>query len=353
MPRIALSVVVLASTLVAGCSAGREEAPGETEDALRRRVDAEWFYDGALPALSEASVVVSLKGHTVRVSGYAPGGTNVANLPHVKSTREGDRLHVDVVYPIATARPGKSNSPPGEYNFQGVRPYRPDGTAVTRDEGEHWVPWGGYPFVAYNGGIAFHGPITANDAAQTLDVPEDDVWYLQRGPVSGGCNRMAAEHIVEFTHVIGVSMRKVYVANKTYAANTPTKVTVIDDYDTIGDKLVDVDYPTWTGAVRPSLEHGSENVTMFGSWVATETPNGTDLPPSMTWEGGVRGKYYVFSEHAKTGLVCSVDKIDLPALKSFAAQKFAGELPKGFCQQRDCVVSALRSGANAKSACGL
>lgn len=332
--RLTLGVLAIGClSVLAACSSSSRDAEDENaEGALQRRLDAAWFYDGPLPAISDAQVTVSLKGHTVRVHGTVPASTDLSGLPHVQSAPDGDRLVVDVVYPIATARPGKSNSPPGTYGFQMVKPYRPDGTAITVEEGEHWVTWGGYPFVAYNGGIAFHGPISYSGES-TAEL-SDDIWYLRRGPVSGGCNRMAAEHIIEFTHVIGVSMRKVYVANKMYNPNTPAKIEVLGDYDKIGDKYVDVDYPTDAGAKRPSAEYGAENVNMFGSWVATETPDGRDLPPDMKWEGGVSGKYYKFREHAREGFVCAVEANELPAVKEQASRSPNGELPRGFCNGR-------------------
>lgn len=341
----------LVASLV-GCGSSRElgDDEGASEDALVARASDAWFYDGPLSALDDANVTVSLKGHTARVTGYLPAGSNVGYLPHVRTRTEDGRLRVDAVYPIATARPGKSNSPVGRYEFQLAKPYRPDGTAITRQEGEHWVTWGGYPFVAYNGGIAFHGPITATDSA--VAGAEENVWYLQRGPVSGGCNRMLPEHVVEFTHVIGVSMRKVYDANRMITPTTETTVDVIAGYDELDGKFVDVDYPTWSGATRPAKAHGADKVTMFGSWIATETPDGSDLPTSMRWEGGVTGKYYVFAEHATEGRVCSVQKRDIAGLKTLA-KRLGGELPKGFCAKRDCVISALRASKDAKTTCRL
>src|SRR5438876_577270 len=86
-------------------------------------------------------------------------------------------------------------------------------SACTAEEGEHQVPWGGFPFIAYNQGIALHGPITSKDNAGTPDM---SVWYLRRGAVSGGCNRMFGEHVVEVAHMIGANMRKVYDANRAY-----------------------------------------------------------------------------------------------------------------------------------------
>ncbi len=346
MSRLAVSLITLASLLATACAASSGDDTGgeSSEDALTKKADAEWFYDGPLPALKDATVTISLKGHTVRVSGYAAART-IVQLPHVRATPDGDRLKLDVVYPIATARPGKSNASAGEYQFQLVKPYRPDGTAITRQEGEHWVPWGGYPFLAYNGGIAFHGPITAE---ASMNVPEGNVWYLQRGPVSGGCNRMNAEHVIELTHIVGVSMRKLYEPNKAYNPRSTAGVSVIEDYDVLDGKYVDVDYPTFAGATRPATTYGKENVAMFGSWVATETPDGRDLPASQKWEGGVTGKYYVFSEHARRNMVCSVEKIDLPALKTFADAN-RDELPAGFCAKKDCIVRALQSGGDAKT----
>lgn len=348
MSRFALLALATLSSVFGAACAGTpsEESTGEaSEDALVKKADAAWFYDGPLPALAEANVTVSLKGHTARVTGFAPLGTKISGLPHVRGTPEGNRLKLEIVYPIATARPGKSNSPPGVYQFQLAKPYRPDGSAVTRDEGEHFVPWGGYPFIAYNGGIAFHGPITS---VASPNVPEDSVWYLQRGPVSGGCNRMNAEHVIELTHVIGVSMRKVYEANRAYNPRSSTSVTVIADYDQLDEKYVDVDYPTWTGMTRPATTFGRDKVAMFGSWVATETPDGKDLPGDQKWEGGVTGKYYVFSEHAKRDFVCSVEKVDLAALKGYATAN-GGEIPAGFCAKKTCILDALRRRADPKS----
>jgi len=54
--------------------------------------------------------------------------------------------------------------------------------------------WGGFPFIPYNRGIAFHGPITAADGQ----------WKLIRGAVSHGCQRMQGEHATELANLIGV-----------------------------------------------------------------------------------------------------------------------------------------------------
>src|SRR4029078_13099295 len=98
---------------------------------------------------------------------------------------------------------------------------------------------------------------------------------------------------------------------------------------------------------------GTNNVVMFGSWAATETPDGSDLPPNLQWEGAGRGTCSGSSEHAREGRVCSVEKPNLAALKTFASHYANAELPQGFCAKRDCIVSALRGARNPKSSCNL
>ncbi|MBK6460747.1 MAG: L,D-transpeptidase [Myxococcales bacterium] len=335
-------VACLFAPLAAGCAAetGEEEpvVAADSEDELVAKADEHWFYNGAVPTLEQSQLTVSLKGNTARLTGLLPQGASVPALPHAKTKAEGGRTRIDLVYPIATARPGKSNSRPGTYAFQLAKPYRPDGSAWTASEGEHFVPWGGFPFISYNGGIAVHGPITSTSAVSAADL---NVWVLKRGAVSGGCNRMMGEHVVELAHAIGVNMRKVYVANKIYTPpHAPVKV--IADYDQYDGKAIDVDYPTDTGVVRPGKVLGADKVVMFGSWVASELPNGKDLPPNMKWEGGVAGDYYVFAEHALKNTVCSAPKADLAKLGAYA--KLKGELPTNFCAQKACYLSALRAG---------
>jgi hypothetical protein len=325
--RLLLASLAIGSLALAACASDDADVGSNDDDLSAAKADDAWFYSGELPALEDPNVTVSLAGHTAHVVGYLPRGKELPELPHVKQKDENGRRRVDVVYPIATARPGKSNSKPGTYALQMAKPYRPNGGAWTREEGDHFVPWGGFPFIAYNGGIAFHGPITSLDS-KAPGGP--DAWYLHRGQASAGCNRMMGEHVVELAHVLGIDMRKVYGANVQIRPQA-TKVAVIADYDQLDGKYIDVDYPTDTGAKRPASVYGASNVVMFGSWVASEMPNGRDLPPDMKWEGGVSGKYYVFQEHARQGVVCSVPKRDLAALKASAARRPNAELPGDFC----------------------
>ena len=169
------------------------------------------------------------------------------------------------------------------------------------------------------------------------------MWLLKRGDVSGGCNRMNGEHVIELTHAIGIDMKKAYQPNASFVPKTTAKVQVISGYDQYDGKWIDVDYPTDVGVTRPGKIYGDANVEMFGSWVASELPNGKDLPPSMKWEGGVSGQYYVFAEHAIHDAVCSVGKADLPKLRAWIAQR-GGEVPADFCAKKACYVNAVRSG---------
>jgi hypothetical protein len=269
-------------------------------------------------------------------------------MPHVKTKAEKGRTRVDIVYPIATAAPPKTNSKPGTYSFVQAKPYRPDGIAFTQSAGDHFVPWGGFPFIEYNNAIAFHGPITSQDSKS----PGMNVWFLRRGDVSGGCNRMLGENVVELAHVIGLNMRRIYGANQSVPRPSTAKTIVIAGYDTLDGKFIDVDYATDVGVTRPGKLHGDDKVVMFGSWIASETPDGKDLPKNQNFEGGVKGKPYVFAEHILPDRVCSFAKADLPALKN-VAKAFGGELPRSICAKKTCVVTALRANQDAKAVCGL
>gem|GEM_PF-1279773 len=353
-----LGLLVTTAIFAGGCAAESdaldEESAASEEDALIAKADDHWFYSGPIPALKDAKVVASLAGNTAHVVGYLPAGastTEIAELPNVKIKAEGGRTRLDIVYPIATAAPPKTNSRPGTYSFYGAKPYRPDGIAYTVSQGNHFVPWGGFPFLGYNNGIAFHGPITSQGAEASANLK---VWYLRRGDVSSGCNRMMGEHVTELAHVLGINMRKVWTANQMYESPTTAKTVVVADYDTLDGKFIDVDYATDVGVTRPGKVHGDSKVVMFGSWVASETPDGKDLPPDMKWEGGVAGRPYDFQAHARRDMVCSFAKRDLPGLK-ILQRASGGELPRSICAKKQCVVDAIRANKadQAKALCSL
>src|SRR4051812_14996477 len=137
----------LFSVLLMGCSA---DVTGVSEDDLQAKADEEWFYNGPMPVLEQPHVTVSLAGNTAHLTGLLPLKATAPNLPNVKTSLENGRTRIDAVYPIATARAGKSNSKPGTYSFYYAMPYRPNGQAWTPEEGNHFVTWGGFPFIAYN-----------------------------------------------------------------------------------------------------------------------------------------------------------------------------------------------------------
>ena len=354
LARIASAFGLLASMSLVACAAdssqsgGTAGGDGTAEDDLRVRGTAEWFYSGPMPTLENAQVTVSLKGHTARVTGLLPAGTRLGALPQVRSTAvAGGRIQIDAVYPIATGAVYADNAPAGSYAFQRAVPYRPDGQTFTYSAGNHFVTWGGFPFLAYDGAIALHGPITA----ETSKDKSQNVWFLKRGTVSSGCNRMNGEHVVEVAQLTGVSMRKAYSANQSIVPSKPASVKVIADYDKFNGKYVDVDFPTDTGVVRPGKVYGAQNVEMFGSWVASELPDGSDLPRDLAWEGGVSGEWYVFADHAEHDYVCSVLPADLVKLKPWIARQPGAQVPANFCAKKDCIVAALADGEEPNDYC--
>lgn len=351
--RLASVLGLFASMSLVACAAdtGEDEggtAGGSSEDELRVRGTAEWFYSGSLPTLESPQVTVSLKGHTARVTGVVPNGVSVPELPHVRQTRTSNgRTQLDIVYPIATGADYADNASPGSYTFDRAVPYRPDGNTFTYSQGNHWVTWGGFPFLAYNGAIALHGPITDSSAKTN----GQRVWFLKRGTVSSGCNRMNGEHVIELAHITGVNMRKIYGANQSFKPANPAKVKLVADYDKFNGKYIDVDFPTDVGVVRPAKTYGRQNVEMFGSWVAAELPDGSDLPRDLQWEGGESGNWYVFKEHATYDDVCSVLPADLPRLKTWVNRQPGAQVPANFCAKKDCIVNALKDGDDPASLC--
>lgn len=241
---VALPVAAVSS--LTGCAsdpASEEDGGDATEDELRKGSAEQWVYNGTLPHLDHPSVTVSLTAHTARVSGYLPVG-HTAPLPYYVDTLvEGARTKIAVVYPIATG--AEVNSQPASYAINRVSPWVPSDDHAT---------WGGFPFIPFNRGIAFHGPITAQDGQ----------WKLLRGPVSHGCQRMQGEHVVELANLIGVDMTtKVHSGASVSGLNVP--VTVLRKPDTWKNQNVDVDYP-----VQPGVDRPKTNVKMFRAWSADD-----------------------------------------------------------------------------------
>lgn len=228
--------------VLVGCAAPPEDdtdGADVTEDQLRKGAAEQWVYGGTLPHLDSPSITVSLTAHTARVTGFLPAGWSTPLPYYVDAVREAGRTKIAVVYPIATG--AEVNSQPASYAINRASPWVPTNDHAT---------WGGFPFIPFNKGIAFHGPITAQDGE----------WKLIRGPVSHGCQRMQGEHIVELASLIGVDMSTtVFTGASVTGLNVP--VTVLRKTDTWQGKNVDVDYPVQGAVARPTT-----NVKMFASW---------------------------------------------------------------------------------------
>lgn len=206
---------LLGFAVVAGCSA-RDELADASPDldvgdvAIAKQLESPpYLYEGPMPALEAPSLVTSITGHTIRVTGLLPAGFDPETLPWYALRSKGDdgRVKVSVVYPTATGKKvgGKWNNVPGHYDHLNVRPYRPKDPDQTGKE-----HWGGFPFLNYHDArrFALHGPIDfTNDADLNGDGTRDADWRLVRGRVSLGCQRMQGEHVLELTHMLGFDMR--------------------------------------------------------------------------------------------------------------------------------------------------
>jgi hypothetical protein len=255
---------LLAPLALAACAEDDDVTTGD--DAYLKNVEKtggksqKWIYEGALPKLDTPSIVVSLKAHTLRMTGLLPQ-TYEGELPFYAktSTETNGRTRVTVVYPVATGAidpsTGKAPAGPGHYNKLFGVPFTP-----TTDK----AAWGGFPFLKYHmsRGLAFHGPITSAKNADTGDWE----WILKRGPVSHGCQRMQGEHVVELSHMLGMNMAGPHKSGDTSTINISVDVT--NEYDTFEGKLVDVDYPALASVKRPT-----GNVVMFDTWDSRNIPN--------------------------------------------------------------------------------
>jgi hypothetical protein len=255
-----LALVVLPVSMIAlGCASqqsGDEDVNGGgnvTEDELRKGSADEWVYNGTMPHLDSPAITVSLSAHTARVTGYLPEGFT-GTLPYYADTMDDNgRTKVAVVYPIATG--ASVNSQGSSYKIERASPWVPTNSEAT---------WGGFPFIPYNNGIAFHGPITFADGQ----------WKLIRGPVSHGCNRMVGEHVVELANLIGVDMTTTVQTGKS-VTGLDVPVTVIHVPDQWKDQQVDVDYPAQAAVQRPT----GSNVKMFKTWSADADKLGAFVCP--------------------------------------------------------------------------
>jgi hypothetical protein len=267
--KLAVLCLSVATALAAmGCAADAnddelndEDVVDQSEDELLKKTKStsSWSYRGLMPRLESPALTVSLKGHTVHVTGLLPTSFT-ARLPfHARTEQVGGRTRVHVVYPIATVD-DESRLPNGVI-ARNPEPFRYEVCGGSNFKASNEIgAFGGFPFIEYvcrhrdsdgriRGGIAFHGPITSTPIGSAR------YWSLLRGPVSHACNRMMGEHVLELAHVIGFDKG---------ARGIP--VTVIADFDRWNGKTVDVDYPAyeWT---RPS----ASSSVVFPIWQAVKT----------------------------------------------------------------------------------
>ncbi len=270
----AVGSCVLVASMALGCASPDADGEGGgdgldptgldfTTEEIRSTGSPPWIYAGPLPSLVNTKVFISQAGHTVRVTGDLPEGFAGVVPYYASEERIGTRRVITVVYPIATGVSASLDSATGRFGAFSAVPFRPNGMAYPTT-GPAFVTWGGFPFLAYNGGIALHGPITYTTSTSGGERVHD--WYLQRGPVSHGCNRMQGEHVVEFAQLVGYDMRNTWGAN--VRVTRRAVITVLRDYDRLASgEAVDVDYPRRSGARAPT---GPTRV--FPTWNADDMP---------------------------------------------------------------------------------
>ncbi len=247
---------------LAGC--GEPVTTGD--DAYLKNVEKtggksqKWIYQGALPKLDAPAIVVSLKAHTLRITGLLPADFEEP-LPFyaLPNDEPNGRTRVTVVYPVATGAidpsTGKAPAGPGHYARLFGVPFTP-----TNEKAD----WGGFPFLKYHNsrGLAFHGPITSVRNVDTGDWE----WVLKRGPVSHGCQRMQGEHVVELAHMLGMNMAGPHKSSD--RATIEVSVDISTEFDSYQGKFVDVDYPA-----LPSVKRPTTNAIKFPTWDSRDLPN--------------------------------------------------------------------------------
>jgi hypothetical protein len=137
---------------------------------------------------------------------------------------------VMIVYPVATAnRAAGANTLAGNWIITHKDRGKPNNAKGA---------FGRFPFLLYTGsnGHALHGPITKLEVQQR--------WFLKRGEVSHGCNRMEGEHVTELAVLLGCDQdpRHLRCPNPSAGPLDDERVTVMEDFDHVPDpaKIVPV-----------------------------------------------------------------------------------------------------------------
>ncbi|MEM8983718.1 MAG: L,D-transpeptidase [Pseudomonadota bacterium] len=270
-----VATTLAAVTLVVACAAtpNIEKRTNVTKATATKRVgpykQCFWDYENGLPRFRNSAldaefdsrfdpgITVSRRGLTARVVGVfsatdlAPFGATVQDLARVypyivpiqfvaehrvraedisqsaavrAQNPAGETVATEVtrwpenaamiVYPVSIAAEGY-NTVAGQWHV--VAKAR---GAYSNSAGS----FGLFPFIKYTSrGHALHGPITGDAVA--------DEWYLRRGKVSHGCNRMDGEHVIELSVLLGCPV----VGDPSACPVGNERVTVIEDFDVIPD----------------------------------------------------------------------------------------------------------------------
>ena len=267
--RIALALAA-SLALTAGstaCSAPVDDEAVEADGASalsNANLNATWIYNGPLPKLEPllgadaVELTVSMSAHTARITGLLPAGFDATKIPfYAMRENVGDRIKVTVMYPVASGAPGKPH-PNNDYPLMFIDPHH-----TTQGH------FGGFPFIGYTGLIGLHGPITE-------DGPQ---WILNRGQVSGGCNRMQGEHVVEIAHILGYDMsqpRKTTAdKDRSQWPKLAVSVHVHPVPDGVDGTAFDVDYPVTAGTnvVLPKVDGTKiRKIAKLPTWSADDFP---------------------------------------------------------------------------------
>jgi len=115
--------------------------------------------------------------------------------------------------------------------------------------------WGGLPFIEYNSAIRGSTVRSPRGRARTEHRASG---YLRRGDVSGGCNRMLGENVVELAHVLASACARCTAGTSRIPSPPPRRSRSSTGYDTLDGKLIDSDYATDVGVTRPSKVVGGQ-----------------------------------------------------------------------------------------------
>jgi hypothetical protein len=169
-------------------------------------------YMGPMPTFRNITMTVSYDGRTLRVEGEPEGLSEQDLVELTKPAHDLDYVYPAakrgrwyIVYPIAVPRQSADFEGNTTWNFARIYPRRPWQNGGNGYESHSWelMPWLGYASGKQPGSVAFHTPVTKVDGTGGVEF-----LHLERGAVSLGCKRMAPEHIIELSHILGLDLHK-------------------------------------------------------------------------------------------------------------------------------------------------